>query len=336
MGESERKPIAVVGGTGFVGRHAVRELTERGWPVRVLARDAKKASSVLPDAEAAPALTIIEGDPFDDAALARLGDTDDGLGGLLNCVGLRREVPGNTFARAHVGVVERTLGLLRERGGDGARYLLVSALGVGPNAETEYARSKFAGETLVRRSGLGWTIFRPSVVHGPDGEMCKMLKGWALGRSAPFVFMPWFCRVEFETGFPPKPPRFESAVIAPVAVSDVARAIARSMESDDAEGEVYPLCGPEELTWPEFLRFARDHVPMASSSKPVLGLPGHLCAAMAVAAKPLGLASALPFGPSEPLLAIKDNTAETDKAREHLGFEPAGFREQFAAYADRI
>ncbi|HHN77928.1 MAG TPA: NAD-dependent epimerase/dehydratase family protein, partial [Phycisphaerales bacterium] len=53
--------MAITGGTGFVGRHLVSELIDRGCAVRVLARDINKAGRVLPESDL---LDIVEGDPF--------------------------------------------------------------------------------------------------------------------------------------------------------------------------------------------------------------------------------------------------------------------------------
>ncbi len=328
--------VAVLGATGFVGRHVVEELLKRGYGVRALVRDASKAAGVLPGYGTDERLTVVVGDVSDDGAMDELRSLQ--LDGVINCIGIRRETSEASFEVAHVRATERSLDLAMRA--EARRYVLVSALGVGPGGDNDYVRSKFEAETLVRRSGVGggsgWTIFRPSVVHGVDGEMAQMLKGWAVGRMAPWVFMPWFCRVDVEPGFPPKPPKLASAVIAPVHVDDVSKAIVDSLGCKEAAGEVYALAGPDELTWPEFLRFARERIPMAEVTRPILPLPGLLGNAMAIAAKPLGLSAALPFGPSEPLLAIRDNVADTTKAREDLGFDPKPFRETFAGYADRI
>lgn len=320
--------VAVAGATGFVGRSVVRELLDRGCKVRALVRSATKAIESLPTHTA---LTLIEGDVFDDSALAKLLD---GSHAMVNCIGIRREIPGVTFQRMHVQATEQLIDAARRANVD--RFILISAIGTRPNANTDYHRSKFAGETILRRSGLDWTILRPSLIHGPDGELMRMIKDWSLGRAAPHVFIPYFASAEFDPmGFPPKPPKPKSAVLQPVAVEDVARAAVASIASKDAIGEVYTLGGAERMTWPEMLTHVRDHIPMAGKKR-IVPIPGHLGHAMAIAAKPLGLAEALPFGPSEPLMAIEDNICDTRKAEQDLGFQPGPFRDAVASYADRI
>jgi len=320
--------VAVAGATGFVGRYVVRELLDRGVTVRALTRSGEKAAEVLPDH---PNLRLVRGDVFDADTVRTLVE---GCDAIANCIGIRREAGTITFEKMHVRVVEILADAAKKAGV--SRFVHVSAIGTRPNAKTDYHRSKFGGEALLRRSGLDWTILRPSLVHGPDGELMKMIKDWSLGRAAPHVFIPYFADADFDPmAFPPKPPKPRSATMQPVAVESVAGAVADSLERADAIGEVYPLGGSERLTWPELLEHVRDHIPMAGKKR-IIPIPGHLGHAMAVAAKPFGLAQALPFGPSEPLMAIEDNICDTRKAEQDLGFEPSSFREGVTGYADRI
>jgi NADH dehydrogenase len=320
--------VAIAGATGFVGRYVVRELLSRGFAVRALVRSADKAEAVLHQHEH---LTLVQGDIFEPASVEELLR---GAQAVVNCIGIRREVGTATFDRMHVRAVEILIDAARSA--QARRFVLISAIGTRANASTDYHRSKFAGETLLRRSGLDWTIIRPSLIHGPDGELMKMIKDWSLGRAAPHVFIPYFADADFDpTAFPPKPPKPKSATMQPVSVDSVARAVADSLASEAAIGEVYPLGGSERLTWPELLSHVRDNLPMATKKR-IVPIPGKLGYAMAIAARPFGLAQALPFGPSEPLMAIEDNVCDTTKAQQDLGFKPSSFREAVTDYADRI
>lgn len=322
------KTVAIAGATGFVGRYVTRELLSRGYAVRALVRSTEKASEILPEDSR---LTLVQGDIFEPETPAKLLE---GATAAVNCIGIRREVGRITFEKMHVRVVEILIDAAIAAGLD--RFVQISALGTRPNAKTEYHRSKFAGESLLRRSGLDWTILRPSLIHGPDGELMKMIKDWSLGRAAPHVFIPYFADADIDpTAFPPKPPKPKSATMQPVSVEAVAGAVADALASPETIGEVYPLGGAERLTWPELLTHVRDHIPMAGKKR-IVPIPAHLGHAMAVAAKPLGLAQALPFGPSEPLMAIEDSTCDTTKAERDLGFAPPPFREAVVSYAERI
>lgn len=313
--------VAVTGATGFVGRHTVAELLGRGRRVRALVRNAEKAARVLP---AGGSLELIQGDVFDERSLAELLT---GCVAAVHTIGIIREGPGGqTFERMHEGALRSLVAAMRAARCD--RLVHVSALGVSDNAKTAYGRSKFAGEQLVRRSGLAWTILRPSLIHGPGGEFTEMVADWARGRIAPFVFMPYFARTK---GVMPLPP-FESPLVQPVFVGDVARAIAESLERGAAVGEVYPLTGAETLTWPELLEFVRDRVPLAKPRIKARAIPGALAALQARVLGVLGLGALLPFDEGMARMGMQDSVAPTVKAREHLGMEFVGFREAAGGY----
>jgi len=319
--------VAVTGATGFVGRHVCRALAQSGWSVRALVRDRAKAARVLPR----EGVTLVQGDVADKASLDSLMR---GCTAAVHCIGIRREVaPAITFKRLHVEATRMVLEAAEAHGV--TRFVHISALGTRPDAASAYHKTKFEAETLVRRSGLKWTILRPSLIHGPDGEFMQMTKDWVLGRAAPWFILPYFVRVLPPSGMPPVP-KIESAKVQPIHIDDVAQAVVASLARPEAVGEVYPLGGSETLDWPTLLRAVRDALPVTEPWKQPAPLPGLLGVAMAKAAAVLGLAELLPFGPSEPLMAIEDSTCAMDKASAHLGLHTRPFLDSMKAYAAQI
>ena len=115
----------------------------------------------------------------------------------------------------------------------------------------------------MRASGLDWTIFQPSLIHGPSGDFSKMEEGWARGKSLPFFFMPYF-----GSGLLGMGKRYE---IQPVFVGDVARAFAEALEDDKKIGEVFPMGGAEKMTWPAMHRIASEII--VGKNRPTLAIP---------------------------------------------------------------
>lgn len=343
MGHSQsqstgRSVVAVAGATGFVGRHVVAELLSRGHRVRALARDIKKAGKVLP---AHVELTIVQGQAHTAAGAAELVK---GADALVNCVGIIRETRGGQpFEQAHVDIPTRLAEAFRaelEARGEPierARLIQISALGATdedtrPGGATRYQKSKFDGEMVVRRSGFAWTILRPSMIHGADGEFMQMARGWATGRSMPFLFMPYFAR-RTDGAMTLVPGKTEPARISPVYVGDVAWAVGEALAREQAIAEIYNLVGSETLDWKELLEFIRDHVPSGKKELPIVGIPGPLAVAKARGLRILGMDGLLPFDDGMAIMGMRDSVAETSKARQHLGFEGRAFRETMAGYA---
>src|SRR5206468_414885 len=97
---------------------------------------------------------------------------------------------GITFERIHFEGAKNVIDAAVRNGV--RRFVHMSALGVRADAVSTYHRTKFAAEQYLRASGLDWTIFQPSLIHGPRGEFMRMEALWARGMLPPFLFMPYF------------------------------------------------------------------------------------------------------------------------------------------------
>jgi uncharacterized protein YbjT (DUF2867 family) len=321
--------IALTGATGFLGRYVVRELLSRGSSVRIMVRDRDKAKRVLPNSSS---IDVVHGDCLDYDAVASLVT---GATACINTLGIIREAPrGQTFRKIHVQAVQTLVEACNVEGIN--RIAHVSAMGVSESGRAEYQRTKWEGEQLVRGSGMPWTIFRPSTIHGVDGELVQIVKRWVTGRAAPWFFLPYFTRGRKRDDVPFAPTRHEPAMVAPVAVEDVAWAIAECLERPETIGEIYNLSGPEELSWPEMLMLCRDAIPEANTSLQPMGIPANLAATKARIAARLGLGMLMPFDEGMAIMGAQDAVSERDKARAHLGFQPIAFSERLPQYAAAI
>lgn len=212
--------IFLAGGTGFVGGHVRRALLAKGHSIRLLVH--KRGAGGEPGVEE------VEGDA---TRLESLVKAVAGCDASVNLIGIIREFPrrGVTFQRLHV---EATRNILSAAKGAGIkRHLQMSALGTGPDATSGYFKSKYAGEEEVRRSGLGYTIFRPSVIFGPKDDFINQLAG--LMRSLPV--MPVIGSGEYQ--------------MQPIAADDVARCFAEALEKPETVGRAFDLCGPDRMSY---------------------------------------------------------------------------------------
>jgi len=227
MKEASRR-VAVLGGSGFVGRVLCEHLTRAGHAPRILTRDREHARESWP----LPNADCVACNPHDAAALTT---AVTGCDAVINLVGILNESGdrGDGFERAHVSLTRTVIEACTSAGI--TRYLHMSALNAAPVAASHYLRTKGEAERLVRASGLAWTIFRPSVIFGPGDGIFSRFD--TLTRFSPML--PLACAQS----------RFQ-----PVYVGDVADAFVRALTDQRTIGESYDLGGPAVLTLEEIVQ----------------------------------------------------------------------------------
>jgi len=245
-----RARVLVLGGSGFVGRYVVPQLSAAGHFVAVLTRRRASARHLWP----LPTVQVFEGDPYDPSTLARFAR---GMTVAVNLVGVLHERGRETFARAHVELPKHLIAACRVAGVP--RILHMSALRAGASAPSAYLRSKAEGEAVVASSGLAATIFRPSVIFGREDTFLNLF--------AKLVRM-----------FPVIPLAGANARFQPVYVADVATCFVRALEDNETIGERYDLCGPNVYTLEQLVRFVAE---TSGHPRPVLPLPPALAALQA-------------------------------------------------------
>jgi NADH dehydrogenase len=262
--------ILVIGGAGFVGRHIVARLVDRGLRVTVPARKRARARHLI----LLPTVEVVESDVNRDDALDLLLRGHDAV---INVVGIlqgSRGTPyGTEFARAHVELPKRIVAGCARLGI--RRYLHMSALGADSQGPSMYQRSKGDGEAIVRASSLDWTIFQPSVIFGPEDRFLNT-----------FATLARF--------FPAIPIGGADVRFQPVWIGDVADAFVNALENRDTYGKAYELVGPRVYTLRELVRFAAA---ASGHPRPVVALPGSVAQAQA---------RLMELAPGEPLMS-RDN-----------------------------
>jgi uncharacterized protein YbjT (DUF2867 family)/membrane protease YdiL (CAAX protease family) len=143
------KTVAVVGGTGFLGRHVVATLREAGLVVHALSRrngfDGRQPNPEL----------------------------FRGIDAVVNLAGIKREEGSQTFEAVHVDLVRNLVETLKAAGI--RRLIHVSVVVARPAPELPYHDTKWKGEEIVRASGLDYTILRPGVIYGEGDDMLSHL-----------------------------------------------------------------------------------------------------------------------------------------------------------------
>jgi uncharacterized protein YbjT (DUF2867 family) len=280
--------ILVIGGAGFVGRHIVARLVDRGLRVTVPTRHRARARHLI----MLPTIDVVESDVNRDAVLDDLLRGHDAVINLVGILQGSRGTPyGPEFARAHVELPKRIVAGCARLGI--RRYLHMSALGADPKGPSMYQRSKGDGEAIVRGAPLDWTIFQPSVIFGPEDRFLNTFA--ALARV-----------------FPALPIGGADVRFQPVWIGDVADAFVHALDGRATYRKSYELVGPRIYTLRELVRFAAA---ASGHPRPVIALPD---GAARLQARMMELA------PGEPMMS-RDNldSMKVDSIASRQPFVPA-------------
>jgi len=251
--------ITVFGGSGFIGRHTVRLLAQRGYRVRAAERRPDLAGHLQP-----------MGGPGQIMAVqANLRDADsvrravDGAAGVVNLVAVLAEGGRQRFEALHVAGARTVARAAREAGA--LSLAQVSAIGASARSPSKYGQTKARGEAAVLAEFPGAVILRPSIVFGPEDQFFNRFAGMA--QSLPLMPV-----ISGKTRF------------QPVYVGDVAAAIVAGLEGAAKPGAAYELGGPEVFTFRELLTKTME---WSGHNRPLVWMPVWKAKFWAAMTKPL-------------------------------------------------
>ncbi len=214
-------PVAVLGGSGFIGSSLVMKLLHVGAKINLLTHHVEH-DLVSPRGQ----LKFFEGDINNQESLEACFS---GCAAVFHLVGIIAETKQNTFQKT---VLEGTETVVRaaKKAGVG-KVIYLSALGTNVKAQSKYHRSKYGAEQTIIKSGLDYTIFRPSVVFGPGDQFINMVAGMI--RSLPLL------------------PIIGDGLykLQPVFLEDLTSVMVLSLSRTESSGKLYEVGGPEALTY---------------------------------------------------------------------------------------
>lgn len=248
------RTILVIGGSGFIGSQIVGLLAQQAdRRIVVPTRRFRHARHL----RVLPNLDLRVENVHDDGALDRLMRNVDAV---INLVGVLHSKPaasgeayGPEFARSHVELPKKIVAACKRNGV--RRLLHMSALGAATDGPSMYQRSKADGEAAVlAEPSIAVTIFRPSVVFGPEDNFLNMF-------------------ASLQRFFPVMPLGGATAKFQPVYVGDVANAFCNALENAATYGKTYELAGPRVYTLRELVKLAGV---FSGHRRPVIALPAGL------------------------------------------------------------
>ena len=286
--------ILVTGGTGFVGSHLIRRMRQEGLPVRAVVRNPDKARA-LTDL----GVDVVAGDIADRDSLAKAAA---GCDRVIHLVGIIQEAAGATFQGVHV---EGTRSVIDAATRAGIHHFVYqSALGTRPDAKSEYHRTKWQAEELVRASGMPYTILRPSLIYGPGDQFTIRLS--EMIRMSPVLPVIGSGRSK----------------VQPIFIQDAVSCIVKAVSSDSFRGKMYEIGGPDQLTYEEVTLAIADAMGV---KRPTFHMPLFFIKSMArifetILPKP-------PVTTDQLIMLQEDNVCDMRDIREAFGIEPVAFKD---------
>lgn len=205
--------IAVVGGTGRLGRLVAERLVAAGEPVRVIARSEP--------GDPVPSARFVAGDVRD------LGTLAPAIAGADVVVSAVHGMDPSSGQSPRAVDRDGNLNLFRAARGVGAHLVLVSVIGATPDHRMELHRMKGEAEQALRAGPADWTVVRAAAFAELWADVLRQAGG---SSGVPRVF-----------GRGTNPINF-------VSVHDVAAAVSRAATDPSLRGAVIEVGGPENLT----------------------------------------------------------------------------------------
>jgi uncharacterized protein YbjT (DUF2867 family) len=214
--------ILVTGATGFIGRVLLRHLFDTGRDVRVLIRPSRRSPRLpkgMPVDVAVVSLT-------DERAIrAALKDVDV----IFHLAGAESQGRNANLLSVDMQGTENLVRVAADVGVK--RFITVSHIGASRSSGFPVFKAKGIAEEHIRRSGIPHTIFRTSVVFGPEDHFTTNLA--RLLQMAP-IFFPL--------------PESTRAVIQPLWVEDLVTVLLWSLDNEATINQTYEIGGSEYFT----------------------------------------------------------------------------------------
>jgi len=227
--QNNQKIIAIFGAGGFLGKHLMRQLTKLDYRIKVATRNPYLKGY----------LKLLGSPGQIELFKTNISNKEDIKFFLSNCdfvinlVGILYETRKQKFNSIHSEFPHLLSSLCNEMGI--STLVHVSALGVQDKHNSKYMKSKYQGEKNIKNNFKSSVILRPSVIFGPEDKFFNTFA--SLSQISPMLPLIGGGKTKF----------------APVYVSDVAKAIVRSLELNNSTPKTYELGGPENYSFKELM-----------------------------------------------------------------------------------
>ena len=160
------KNCLIFGASGQIGRNLIRKLTKNNYKVIAVTRNLHQKGYILKTQASAGWIDCVEINIFKEENLRNLIKQSDICINLIGILFEKGKI--NTFKNIHTNFPSLISQICSEYGVE--QFIQLSALGIDLPKDSEYAKSKLAGEKNIKNNFPNATILRPSVVFSVDDQ----------------------------------------------------------------------------------------------------------------------------------------------------------------------
>lgn len=225
--------ILVFGGTGFLGKAVVEKLVEANHNLILFTR---KSNTQQTNTDS---ISYISGDLNDITQIlnqAKQFNPDI----LINLIGIIKEdrAKNITFENTHYEINVKLIDLAKQLNIN--HYIYISANAI-ENINTGYAISKLKAEEYIKKSGLNYTIFRPSLILDKSTDYNFAI---VISDLIKFSIVPIIGKGNYQ--------------FSPVYRWDVAQAVLNSLDNKNTQNKTIVLASDEIIQFKDLIKKAVD------------------------------------------------------------------------------
>lgn len=239
------KTVSIFGGSGFIGSKLITHLAKQKIQIRLFTQKKVKANHL----KVLPNLKLFEYNETTDLKTLLAGSDV-----VINCIGILHEDKKNSFHQIHALWLKKlthTLNQLKIK-----RFIHLSALGASKEGPSNYLKSKFEGETYIKKNlkATAWTIFRPSIVFGEQDSFINLFRKL-------LNFLPILMLVSPQSKF------------QPIACEDLVEMMLKSLQDKKTFNKTYNVGGPKVYSFIEIIRIILE---ASGQKRIIIPLPKNL------------------------------------------------------------
>ncbi|HWQ83893.1 MAG TPA: NAD(P)H-binding protein [Anaerolineales bacterium] len=226
--------ILVTGGTGFVGKQLIGQLTELGYPVRTMVSPSPRSPDLPRNVPVEIAVTSLTDERGLRAAMV-------GVDTVYHLISGEWKGPRASLLKVDIQGTRAVVDAAKDAGVKRIFYL--SHLGADRASAYSVLKAKGIAEEFIRRSGLEYTIFRTALAYGQQDAFTTGIAG--ILQTLPYFF--------------PIPGDGRS-LLQPIWVQDLVTCLAWALDDRGTINRLYEIGGPEYFTFKQVVEMVMDKI----------------------------------------------------------------------------